>query len=231
LASVTGRTVVVLGDSPPATAAVQHVLTRFGLRLVGSATRATEALSLVEGHRPDLLIADVDPLIAHVGATNWTYPTELVRLAQALAPGLRVLVLSMDRDLGRIDALLRAGADAYIVNTAAAADLATAVRQAFEFFLYIRPAVPGADPRRLYAVEEPKLTSRQLEILRLVAQGASNAQVAKRLRVTEQTVRFHLGNTYRKIGVRNPMEARRWLDVKDLAEASPSERLEDDQRA
>jgi DNA-binding NarL/FixJ family response regulator len=60
------------------------------------------------------------------------------------------------------------------------------------------------------------LTSRELEILRLTAQGLTNGRIARELWVTEQTVKFHLSNTYRKLGVTNRTEASRYAHLNDL---------------
>ena len=62
----------------------------------------------------------------------------------------------------------------------------------------------------------PGLTRREIEILQLVAEGHSNAGVAKLLWVTEQTVKFHLSNIYRKLGVANRTEASRWAQLQGL---------------
>ena len=66
------------------------------------------------------------------------------------------------------------------------------------------------------AADEPGLTRRELEILRLVAEGHSNAQLARMLWVTEQTVKFHLSNIYRKLDVANRTEASRWAQLHGL---------------
>jgi DNA-binding CsgD family transcriptional regulator len=69
--------------------------------------------------------------------------------------------------------------------------------------------------------EHPDLTRRELEILRLVAEGLSNAELAKMLWVTEQTVKFHLSNIYRKLNVSNRTEASRWAQLNGLLPAEP----------
>ena len=66
-----------------------------------------------------------------------------------------------------------------------------------------------------------RLTRRELELLKLVAEGHSNAQVARMLWVTEQTVKFHLSNVYRKLGVANRTEASRWAQTRGLLSAEP----------
>ena len=73
-------------------------------------------------------------------------------------------------------------------------------------------------PRRARAAPtgDCPLTGRELEILRLAAQGRTNGQIARELWVTEQTVKFHLSNTYRKLGVANRTEASRYAHVNDL---------------
>jgi DNA-binding CsgD family transcriptional regulator len=67
------------------------------------------------------------------------------------------------------------------------------------------------------------LTSRETEILRLVAEGRPNRQVAKILWVTEQTIKFHLANIYRKLGVRNRIEASRWAQIHILPKHRPDD--------
>jgi DNA-binding CsgD family transcriptional regulator len=66
----------------------------------------------------------------------------------------------------------------------------------------------------------PRLTRRELEILQLVAEGHSNAQLARMLWVTEQTVKFHLSNIYRKLDVSNRTEASRWAQLQGLLSSS-----------
>ena len=71
--------------------------------------------------------------------------------------------------------------------------------------------------------EDCPLTDRELEILRLVAEGHTNGRIARELWVTEQTVKFHLSNTYRKLGVANRTEASRYAHLHNLT--APRERL------
>jgi DNA-binding CsgD family transcriptional regulator len=70
------------------------------------------------------------------------------------------------------------------------------------------------------SVDQHDLTNRELEILRLVAEGHSNAQLARMLWVTEQTVKFHLSNVYRKLNVANRTEAARWAQLHGLLSAT-----------
>ena len=198
----TSEQVGVICDSHPMWLdAVEHVLRRIAIRVVGKTTSTSEALSLVEQHRPDLLITELD------GVNGDLSGLALIERSRAAVPSLRSIVLSKHQESQVIDAALVAGASAYVVKTALPEDLASAVRQA-----------PAAAPVEAVAVaaDEPGLTRRELEILRLVADGHSNAQLARMLWVTEQTVKFHLSNIYRKLDVANRTEASRWAQLHGL---------------
>jgi DNA-binding NarL/FixJ family response regulator len=132
-------------------------------------------------------------------------------------------VLSAHEDAQRIDAAFTAGASVYCGKRAAPDDLASAIRQAFEQSIYYAwtgtgPAAATGDQQDLVG-----LTRREREILTLVAEGHSNAQLAKMLWVTEQTVKFHLSNIYRKLDVSNRTEASRWAQLHGLLPAGSGE--------
>ena len=96
------------------------------------------------------------------------------------------------------------------------------MRQAFEQSIYLAHGSVGAPTPAATssAAEAAELTNRERQILQLVAEGHSNAQLAKMLWVTEQTVKFHLSNVYRKINVSNRTEAARWAQLNGLLPAS-----------
>ncbi|HEY7706763.1 MAG TPA: response regulator transcription factor [Gaiellaceae bacterium] len=207
---------VICDSHPMWLDAVEQVLRRIAIRVVGKTTSTSEALSMVEEHRPDLLITELE------GVNGELSGLALIERSRAAVPSVRPIVLSMHQDSQIIDAALVAGASAYVVKTAHPEDLASAVRQAFSHSVYLAgrrnltpaPAEPVAE-----AADEPGLTRRELEILRLVAEGHSNAQLARMLWVTEQTVKFHLSNIYRKLDVANRTEASRWAQVHGLLDA------------
>jgi DNA-binding NarL/FixJ family response regulator len=197
---------VLLDPHPIWLDAVQLVLDRVGVEVVAKTTSGTEAATFVEEHRPDLLTVELDPLPGEPDGL------EVLRRGRAAVPELRAIVLSRHHDPADIDSALGAGAAAYVVKTAHPDDVASAVRQAFEHSVFMPSGQSGdgapAGPARL---ERPgNLTRRELEILKLVAEGHSNATLARMLWVTEQTVKFHLSNVYRKLGVTNRTEASRW---------------------
>jgi DNA-binding NarL/FixJ family response regulator len=204
---------VICDSHPMWLDAVEHVLRRTAIRIVGKTTSTSEGLSLVEEHRPDLLITELD------GRNGDLSGLALIERSRAAVPSLRAIVLSMHEESQTIDAALEAGASAYVVKTAHPEDLTSAVRQAFSHSVYLagrRYATPVTLETATEAAYEPRLTRRELEILRLVAEGHSNAQLARMLWVTEQTVKFHLSNTYRKLDVANRTEAGRWAQVHGL---------------
>jgi DNA-binding NarL/FixJ family response regulator len=211
------QTGVICDAHPMWLDAVELVLVqRTAVDVVAKTTSTSEALALAEQHRPDLLITEVEDRPGDLSGLL------LIQRVRAAVPELRPVVLSMHAEPEMIDAAFAAGASAYVVKTAAPEDLASAVRQAFSHSVYLpgRPHV-AAPPARQAVESAPELTRRELEILRLVAEGHSNAQLAKMLWVTEQTVKFHLSNIYRKLGVANRTEASRWAQVHGLLEGRP----------
>jgi DNA-binding NarL/FixJ family response regulator len=211
----------VLDPHPIWLDAVEMVLARIGATVIVKTSSATEALATIERAQPRLLTLELD---ASPGEPDGF---EVMRRARTLAPNLRAIVLSAHHDTAHIDAALAAGAAAYVVKTAHPDDVASAVRQAFDHSVYLagapRPvsAPPGTAPTR--SDSPGGLTRRELEILRLVAEGHSNSQLARMLWVTEQTVKFHLSNIYRKLGVSNRTEASRWAQLNGLLPHEPDE--------
>jgi DNA-binding NarL/FixJ family response regulator len=198
--------------------AVEQVLLRVDVKVVGKATTTRGAVGLIEQRKPDLLIADVD-------LADDSPDSEILRSTIKRTPGLRVVVLSDVGDEQSVARALEEGVSAYVVKTAYPEDLASAVRQAFNHSVYLptsSPAYPtdSASQATASSLTEGKdnagLTKREVEILRLVAEGHSNAELGRMLWVTEQTVKFHLSNVYRKLHVANRTEAARWAQLHGL---------------
>jgi DNA-binding NarL/FixJ family response regulator len=215
------RTAVLLDPHPLWLDAIEPIVERVGFAVVGRTTFWAEALPLLEQHRPDVLVISLD--LQEGGLDG----VDCVREAAERFPELRPIALSAQADVELVDAALAAGAVAYVVKTAQADDVAAAIRQSFAHSVYFasgRPVQPA--PRRVQPADESAgLTRRELEILRLVAEGHSNAHLAKMLWVTEQTIKFHLSNIYRKLDVANRTEASRWAQVQGLlspVEAAPA---------
>jgi len=205
------RTAVLLDQHPLWLEAVEQLLRRIGVEVKGKAIAPNLALALIDEHRPSLLITDVDT------SDETMDGIECLALARQRAPELKVIVLSAYTEPQYVDAALAAGADAYVLKTAHPDDLASAIRQAFDHSVYLARSHNGRRQRTRESVEKALgLTRREIEILTLVAEGHSNAQLARMLWVTEQTVKFHLSNIYRKLDVANRTEASRWAQVHGL---------------
>ena len=210
------KTAVLLDQHPLWLDAFEQLVQRIGVDVVGKTTSPPEALQLVEEHRPDVFVTALEVHEDRIDGLA------CLRLAREQQPDLKAIVVSMYVDSEHIDAALEAGADAYVIKTAHPDDLAAAVRQAFTHSMYLASARPArTTPRAAAPVEdEVGLTRRELEILQMVSEGHSNAQLAKMLWVTEQTVKFHLSNIYRKLDVSNRTEASRWAQVRGLLPAN-----------
>jgi two-component system response regulator DevR len=213
------QTAVILDEHPLWLEAVEGVLDKIGIQVTGKATSPSQALRLIEEARPDLLVADLPQSSGTVDAAAF------LEKARQLVPDLRTIVLSAHTDSSHIDAALGAGAAAYLAKTTHPDDLASAVRQSFnhDYLTDGRAARPAISPVKS-SENQANLTRREREILELVAEGHSNAQLARMLWVTEQTVKFHLSNIYRKLHVSNRTEASRWAQLNGLLpKADPGE--------
>ncbi len=208
------RSAVLLDRQPLWLEAVDRVLDRIEVNVVGKATAPKAALELVQRHRPDIFVTGIEMDEGEMDGIT------CIRHARDLAPALRAVVLSSHTSTEYIDKALDAGAVAYVMKSAHPDDLASAIRQAFEHSVYFAGSRPAANWPRPVDAEVLDLTRREREILQLVAEGHSNAKLAKMLWVTEQTVKFHLSNVYRKLNVSNRTEAARWAQLNGLLQAA-----------
>jgi len=213
---VSARTAVIFDGHPLWLDALERLLARLDVQVAGRATRAADAERLIVDTRPDLLVGDFSSITARGGdgaAASWS---TIVARARRANPDMRCVVLSGSDDPIEIEQAFALGADVVCVKRAEADDLVAAIRQSFEHLIYFAQAETTTHPARTIAesgYSDAGLTGRELEILRLVAEGLSNAQLASRLWVTEQTIKFHLSNVYRKLNVANRTEASRWAQL------------------
>ena len=206
------KTAVVLDRHPLWLDALERLLDRVGVTVVGRTTSTEKALRLVEEAHPSLVIAEYEAF------GEGEQRQIALRQATKGSPDSQFVILSTTDDAEQIEAAFAAGAAVFCLKTAEPDDLASAIRQAFGSSIYYaaasRPRLAEAAPAATIG-----LTKREVEILRLVAEGHSNSQLAKMLWVTEQTVKFHLSNIYRKLDVANRTEASRWAQVHGLLPA------------
>jgi DNA-binding NarL/FixJ family response regulator len=200
-------TAVLLDQDPRWLEVAEHVLSRLEIRVVGRSILPRHALALVAQRKPNLLVADIETGDSEIDGIA------CLRHARDYVPRLRTIVLSASDDRVNIAAAFAAGASAYVFKRSHPDDFASAIRQLFEhsiFFAHDRLLVTQDHQKR------PPLTRREVEILELVAEGKSNAETARTLWVTEQTVKFHLSNIYRKLGVSNRTAAGHWAHANVL---------------
>jgi DNA-binding NarL/FixJ family response regulator len=206
------RSAVLLDPYPLWLDALALVLERIDITVLEATTSPSRALAAVEEHHPELIVTEIASSESGFDGIN------VLRQAREREPQLRAIVLSSFEDAEHIDAALSAGAAAYVVKTAHPDDFASAIRQVFSHSVYLageRSVATAVDVGR-QPQDLSGLTRREFEILQLVSEGHSNAQLARMLWVTEQTVKFHLSNIYRKLDVANRTEASRWAQVHGL---------------
>jgi DNA-binding NarL/FixJ family response regulator len=192
--------------------ALESILGSIDVAVVGRTGSTDEALCLVCERRPDILICETNT--TNGGLSGGT----LIRTCRERVPSLHVIVLGASRDPADIDAAFEAGALAYAIKTAHPDDVASMVRQTFDSTIFLAHSFATNGRGNGSAAHAPggevdasvDLTRREREILALVAEGHSNRDLARMLWVTEQTVKFHLSNIYRKLDVANRTEASRW---------------------
>jgi two-component system NarL family response regulator len=177
------------------------LLAQHGFSIAGKATNASDALDLVEEHRPNIVVLDL-----HLPRADGLRCLEVIR---GTYPEIVVVVLSGSEDEEDIRTSLARGAHAYVLKAGAPDDVVTAIRQATKRSVYLSPPEGSMSFLPGPSWSEWNLTRREAEILRLAAEGFSNAELAGKLWITEQTVKYHLSNVYRKLGVSNRTEASR----------------------
>jgi DNA-binding NarL/FixJ family response regulator len=209
MSQLASRTAVIVDEHPLWLDALQSLLERLELQVVGRATRKDEVERLLDEHRPDILVADYSVLEGEAGIPAADNPMVRARL---LNPDVKCIVLSEGDDPVERERAFASGAHVFCVKRAEPDDLAAAIRQSFDHSIFFATTAQSLAAPRARAKEDGSaaLTKRETEILRLTAEGYSNSQLARMLWVTEQTVKFHLSNIYRKLDVSNRTEASRW---------------------
>jgi DNA-binding NarL/FixJ family response regulator len=206
-----------------------HEVVRHGLRaflgsepdidVVGEAEGGAQALELLasmasQGRRPDVVVMDLQmaPLDG----------IESTRQVRALYSDIEVVALSSFAEEERVNAALQAGASGYVLKDSDADDVAAAVRAAHRGELQIDPVVAR---RLMSSLHEARaddaisdLTSRELDVLRLVAAGEPNKRIAAELAISERTARTHVSRILRKLRLSSRTQAALWAVREGLVE-------------
>jgi DNA-binding NarL/FixJ family response regulator len=198
--------VLVVDDHAVVRAGLEQLLaTAADVLLVGTASDGVDAEPAVAEHAPDVVLMDLSmPQVDGVEAT---------RRVKAAHPGVHVVVLTSLADQDSIMDAIDAGAEGYLFKHAAPDEILDAIRtvvnggapldpKAARVLLTGRRAAPAAAPSLLRAREE--------EVLRLVAEGLANKQIARKLAISERTVKAHLTSIFQRIGVSDRTQAALW---------------------
>ena len=209
------KRLVVVADNSLIVEAIAIGLRKSGaFKLLGHVNARTGSIqAIVEAGADVVLVDDMDGSEESV---------ELVANIKAELDPVSVIVLSTSMDPDWLDAIFAAGAAGAISKATHPAALATLVRETVDghvVHVYKSSAAARTARPPAMAGEQTPLTSRELEVLQLVASGATNGEIAQKLWVTEQTVKFHLSNVYRKLEVGNRTEASHYAHVNGLVRA------------
>ena len=204
--------VLIADDHPLILAGIKHALEEAdGFEVVAETNNGAQVLPLVSQTKPDLALLDM----RMPGMDGLTC---LDRIRER-HPNVKVVILSVSTDADVIQDVLNRGASAYIVKSVNPVDVPSALRQALEGSVFNAIGLPEkqvADD----AAKKAGLTERETSILKALARGLSNDAIGKELWVAEQTVKFHLTNIYRKLGVSNRTEATRYAYENGLVDHS-----------
>jgi DNA-binding NarL/FixJ family response regulator len=176
--------------------------------IVGETQSGTQVLPLVARTSPDLVLLDV-----RMPQMDGLACLDEIRRRH---PQVKVVMLSASTSSDLIDTALRRGASAYVVKTVNPEDLPATLRQALEGNVHTAVGVQDTEKSSAKALG---LTEREVTILGALARGLSNDEIAKEFWVAPQTVKFHLTNIYRKLGVKNRTEATRLAYQHGLVES------------
>jgi len=187
---------------------LRNLLEEQGMHIVGEADTGTEALRKMREVAPEVVVMDLNmPGISGVEAT---------RQIAMIAPLTRVLVLTIsDEDADVMDAIL-AGACGYLLKDASIEELITGIRAAAAGESLVSPAIATKMLQRLRATGSSQheaelirseLSEREVQVLRLIANGKDNAQIAADLHISPKTVKNHISNILMKLQIENRIQA------------------------
>jgi len=176
------------------------------IEIVGATHAGPQVLPLIERRRPELVALELGMRTAD--------GESCLDAIRAQHPEVKVVVLAATSDPVVIRAALTRGARAFITKSINPLDIPSALRQAYdETVFHAIGAEPGPDEQ----LRAAGITQREITMLKALARGLSNKAISQELWVTEQTVKFHLGNLYRKLGVPNRLAAASYAHTHGIA--------------
>ncbi len=196
-------TVLLVDDHPVVRSGIAGLLSAHSdIDVVGEAADGEEAVAQAAALAPAVILMDISmPGVDGIEATR--------RISDSGFAGA-VVMLTTFSDKVRVTEALRSGAIGYLLKDCDPGDLVAAVRAAAEGHSPLDPRVAGALLPSRGTAPGADLSVREREVLDLVAEGLANKQIARRLGITERTVKVHLGNVFRRIGVSDRTSAALW---------------------
>jgi DNA-binding NarL/FixJ family response regulator len=210
---------VIVDDHPMFLDGVRADLERSGIAtIVGRASTGGEAIDVVRESKPDVVLMDL-------GLPDMSGSAAIRTIVEG-APQIRILVLSMSDDQADVLDAVKAGACGYLLKTSTAEELIDGIRRASAGDAVFTPALAGlvlTEFRRTSAIEQgdPRLTARENEVLRLVAQGHTYAEIGQQLYISPKTVRNHVQNILGKLQLGKRYELMRYAIERGL-DADPT---------
>ena len=195
---------LLVDDHPLVRTGLTSLLTTAAdIEVVGEAADGAAALEFADTHALDLVLMDLSmPVMDGVTAT---------RKLREKHPDVRVVVLTSFVDQARVRDAVAAGATGYVLKDCSPAELLAAVRAAAAGHAPLDPRVASALlPASGGEPAGPQLSDRERQVLRLTAKGLANKQIGRALGISERTVKVHLGNVFRRIGVADRTSAALW---------------------
>jgi NarL family two-component system response regulator LiaR len=169
------------------------------IEVVGQGANGQEGIALCEQHRPDVALMDVVmPIMDGIEAT---------RILHERLPDVKILVLSSFQDHESVHAMLRNGAVGYLTKSSLANDLAETIRATHKGKMVFSSEIGAQILNPSQPAVDFQLTDRELEVLVLLAEGLTNQQSAQKLSISVSTLKYHMTNIYRKLGVQTRSEA------------------------
>jgi DNA-binding NarL/FixJ family response regulator len=185
------------------------------VEVVGQAVDGADALKQAVKVKPDVVLMDIKmPNVDGIEATR--------QVIEAV-PGVKVLILTTFETDSQVIQVLKAGASGYVLKDSTAAAIVSSIVAVMSGEKVMASAVANRVLEMLTGTTTPKefydgLTNREIEILKLLASGMANKQIAFRLKISEKTVRNHVSNTYEKLGIYDRSQAVLYAVRKGLVE-------------
>ena len=188
--------VLVVDDHPMVLEGMRSMLAQIHfVEIAGTASNANEALEQIRKHHPDIVITDINmPEVSGI---------ELAAKIRKEFPAVRIVAMSTFKERSYISQMIQSGASGYLVKSASKEEIEDAILSVYAGKLYMSLDIPVSDSDKEMGYTVPVLSSREKEVLLLIADGFTNPQIAERLFISLHTVDSHRKNLLTKFAVNN----------------------------